>query len=83
MNMSDLINNLSRAAAVALRAERGDLPPFDDQVLNNVVELRAEYDRKLVELVVEECAKLADEGFGSAHFGLGVSGKMLKDHFGF
>lgn len=80
--MTDIIKNLSRAAAVAVRAERGDLPPFDNQVLEKVVELRAEYDRKLVQMVVETCAEIADEGFGSAHFGMGVSGNMLKDHFG-
>lgn len=34
------------------------------------------------EQIIKECAKIADDGFGSAHFGLGISGKMLKDHFG-
>lgn len=34
------------------------------------------------EQIVKECAMIADKGFGSAHFGLGISGKMLKDHFG-
>lgn len=38
--------------------------------------------KKFAELIIKECAKIADEGFGSAHFGLGISGKMLKDHFG-
>ena len=42
-----------------------------------------EFDKqKFAELVIKECAKIADDGFGSAHFGLGISGKMLKDHFG-
>lgn len=38
--------------------------------------------QKFTELIIKECAKIADDGFGSAHFGLGISGKMLKDHFG-
>lgn len=38
--------------------------------------------QKFAELLIKECAKIADDGFGSAHFGLGISGKMLKDHFG-
>lgn len=37
---------------------------------------------RFAELIIKECAMIADEGFGSAHFGLGISGKMLKDHFG-
>lgn len=36
---------------------------------------------KFAELIIKECAMIADDGFGSAHFGLGISGKMLKDHF--
>ena len=32
--------------------------------------------------IIEECARIADDGLGSAHFGLGISGQMLKDHFG-
>lgn len=38
--------------------------------------------QKFAELIIKECAEIADDGFGSAHFGLGISGKMLKDHFG-
>lgn len=37
---------------------------------------------KFAKLIIKECAMIADDGFGSAHFGLGISGKMLKDHFG-
>lgn len=36
---------------------------------------------RFAKLIIKECAMIADEGFGSAHFGLGISGKMLKDHF--
>lgn len=38
--------------------------------------------QEFAELLIKECAMIADKGFGSAHFGLGISGKMLKDHFG-
>ena len=37
---------------------------------------------KFAELIVRECADLANEGFGSANFGLGIKGQNLKDHFG-
>ncbi len=39
-------------------------------------------DMKFAELIVKECADLANEGFGSANFGLGIKGKNLKEHFG-
>ena len=37
---------------------------------------------KFAELLVRECAKIADDGCGSACFGLGINGAMLKEHFG-
>ena len=37
---------------------------------------------KFAELIVQECAKIADDGCGSACFGLGINGAMLKEHFG-
>ena len=40
------------------------------------------YNEKFAELIVLECAKIADEGCGSACFGLGINGAMLKEHFG-
>jgi hypothetical protein len=43
-------------------------------------ELKA-FAEKFAELIVQECAQIADDGFGSAHFGLGISGRMLKEHF--
>jgi hypothetical protein len=43
-------------------------------------ELKA-FAEKFAELIVQECAQIADNGFGSAHFGLGISGRMLKEHF--
>ena len=50
---------------------------FDDNVASE-----QEMVEKFAELIIKECAKIADDGFGSAHFGLGISGRMLKDHFG-
>ncbi len=40
------------------------------------------YNEKFAELLILECAKIADEGCGSACFGLGINGAMLKEHFG-
>jgi len=37
---------------------------------------------KFAELIVRECAKIADDGCGSACFGLGINGAMLLQHFG-
>ena len=42
----------------------------------------AEFTKKLAELIVRECAKIADDGCGSACFGLGINGAMLLQHFG-
>jgi hypothetical protein len=40
------------------------------------------FAEKFAELIVKECAKIADDGCGSACFGLGINGQMLKEHFG-
>ena len=40
------------------------------------------YTEKFAELIIQECSALADKHFGSAHFGMGVSGIMIKEHFG-
>jgi hypothetical protein len=37
---------------------------------------------KFAALIVKECAKIADDGCGSACFGLGINGVMLEEHFG-
>jgi O-acetylhomoserine/O-acetylserine sulfhydrylase-like pyridoxal-dependent enzyme len=37
--------------------------------------------KKFAELIIKECASVADDGFGSAHFGLGITGQDLKNHF--
>ena len=38
--------------------------------------------KKFVELIVKECADIADDGYGSAHFGNGIAGYQLLQHFG-
>jgi len=40
------------------------------------------FEQKFAQLIVQECAKIADDGCGSACFGLGINGAMLKEHFG-
>jgi hypothetical protein len=37
---------------------------------------------KFAELIVRECAEIADEGYGSDHFGNGIAGYQLLKHFG-
>jgi hypothetical protein len=37
--------------------------------------------KRFAELIIRECANVADDGFGSAHFGLGITGQDLRDHF--
>lgn len=36
---------------------------------------------KLIELVVQDCANLADNGYGSDNFGNGICGSQLLDHY--
>jgi hypothetical protein len=38
--------------------------------------------KKFAELIVRECAKIADDGYGSDHFGNGIAGYQLLEHFG-
>lgn len=37
---------------------------------------------KFAELIVKECAELADEGYGSTNFGNGICGAQVLKHFG-
>ena len=39
-------------------------------------------DTKFAELIVRECAKIADDGFASSNFGNGITGHQLLKHFG-
>jgi hypothetical protein len=37
---------------------------------------------KFAELIIRECAKIADDGFASSNFGNGITGHQLLKHFG-
>lgn len=37
---------------------------------------------KFAELIVKECAKVADDGFALSNFGNGITGHQLLKHFG-
>ncbi len=43
-----------------------------------------DYDflEKFAELIVQECAKVADDGYASSNFGNGITGHQLLAHFG-
>jgi hypothetical protein len=43
---------------------------------------RSDYDREFAELIVRECAELADDGYGSTNFGNGICGAQVLKHFG-
>jgi len=38
--------------------------------------------RKFAELIILECAKIADDGYGSDNFGNGIGGYQILEHFG-
>jgi len=38
---------------------------------------------KIAKAIVQECAKIADDGYGSDHHGNGIAGYQLLEHFGF
>lgn len=41
----------------------------------------AKFER-IAKAIVQECVKIADDGYGSDHFGNGIAGYQLLDHFG-
>lgn len=46
------------------------------------IELWDKNIEKFAELIVRECAKVADDGFASSNFGNGITGHQLLQHFG-
>ena len=38
--------------------------------------------KRFAELIVRECAEIADDGFASSNFGNGITGHQLLKHFG-
>jgi len=61
---------------------------FAEQAGNIVVEDKWNGDyidfnkEKFAELIIRECAQIADDGYGSDHFGNGIAGYQLLKHFG-
>ena len=53
--------------------------PEDRQAFRTVF---AEFQKLFAELIVRECAKVADDGFASSNFGNGITGHQLLKHFG-
>jgi hypothetical protein len=44
--------------------------------------MSTDHAEKFAELIVRECAEIADEGYGSDHFGNGIAGYQLLKRFG-
>jgi len=42
----------------------------------------AQFELKFAELIVRECAEIADDGYGSTNFGNGICGAQVLKHFG-
>ncbi len=59
--MNERIKELSRKAVISMRAEKTDLPPLEENVIKKILELREEYDEKFAELIIKNCADIADE----------------------
>jgi hypothetical protein len=79
--MNDKIKEIAQKAGIGILydySEPDDLDGFSTHA--GVCDLKD--INKFAELIIQECAKIADDGFGSAHFGSGIRGYMLKEHFG-
>ena len=74
--MNEKIKQLAFDAGATLQFNRVESPNNQWSLLGN------DKLEKFAELIIQECAKIADDGFGSAYFGLGINGAMLKQHFG-
>ena len=74
-----LVNKLAKKSGFRTSSHSGHLCVNDKDNRCGVCQHEVE---KLIRLVVDECARLADQGFGSDHFGQGITGDTLKDYFG-
>lgn len=70
--MNDRIKELARKANMV---EVEYCPGFPD------IKYPANFE-KFAELIIKECAQLADSGYGSDNFGNGITGHQVLDHFG-
>ena len=60
--MNERIREISRQTVISMRAEKTDLPPLEENVIQKILELREEYDKRFAELIVRECmAKVHQE----------------------
>ena len=64
---------------IAKFAEQAGNIVVEDKWNGDYVEFNKE---KFAELIVRECAQIADDGYGSDHFGNGIAGYQLLKHFG-
>ena len=67
--MNERFENLAEEAMVHVPGQTG-------------LHTRAFSLEKFAELIVRECAKVADDGFASSNFGNGITGHQLLKHFG-
>jgi hypothetical protein len=78
--MNERIQALYKQAHIERRQEY--FSSVVDPTIKSVSVTRHFDPNLFAELIVKECAKIADDGCGSACFGLGINGAMLKEHFG-
>jgi len=64
---------------IAKFAEQAGNIVVEDKWNGDYVEFNKE---KFAELIIRECAQIADDGYGSDHFGNGIAGYQLLKHFG-
>ena len=56
--------------------------PANSSIPHSEWNIPKEFIEKFAELIVRECAKIADDGFASSNFGNGITGHQLLKHFG-
>lgn len=79
--MNNRIKELSRQAVISIRANKNDLPPLEESMIERILELREEYDKKFTELIVKECGKLLAQPEFLGRSDLDWS-MILNEHFG-
>ena len=74
--MNERIKELAEQAGLKVESFMTS-PPKPFQILGST-----EQFEKFAELIVRQCAKVADDGFASSNFGNGITGQQLLKHFG-
>jgi hypothetical protein len=67
---------------IRLLAEQAFFDDASSQPSDRVYTFSDHKMQQFAELIVRECAEIADEGYGSDHFGNGIAGYQLLKHFG-